>query len=88
MLTDWSISNYSFFVFFQIPSLGMVTPWHMLKDVLLGSKEGWWFLRFDLLDRLTSLIHDFLDFLHLPGTIPRKVHASMIVQTETKFFIY
>ncbi len=55
---------------------------------LCSKMSGWEARRAGGSCGLTSLTQDFLDFLHLPGTIPRKVHASMIVQTEKQFFIY
>jgi hypothetical protein len=36
----------------------------------------------------TSINLDLLDFLHLPGSLPRKTHGSVIMQTERKYFIY
>jgi hypothetical protein len=36
----------------------------------------------------TSINRDLFYFLHLPGSLPRKTHGSVIIQTERKSFIY
>lgn len=59
----------------------------MFQELMAHSK-GWVARRTGGSAGPAALNRDFFDFLSLPGTIPRKTHGSIIIKTETQYFIY
>ena len=59
----------------------------VLNDLMAHSK-GWVVRRSRGSAGPTSINRDLFYFLHLPGSLPRKTHGTVIVQTERKYFIY
>ena len=64
---------------FQMETQSLMISWHTARGGLWrsGGSAG-----------PTSINRDLFNFLHLPGSLPRKTHGTVIVQTERKYFIY
>ncbi len=60
----------------------------LIYDDFMAHSKGWVVRRTGGSAGPTSINRDLFDFLHLPGSLPRKTHGSVIIQTERKYFIY
>jgi hypothetical protein len=54
----------------------------------MANSKGWVARRTGGSSGPTVFNRDMWDFLHLPGTLPRKTYGTVIIQTETKYFLY
>ena len=59
-----------------------------IYDNFMAHSKGWVVRRSGGSAGRTSINRNVCDFLHLPGSVPGKVHGSVIVQTEKQYFIY
>jgi hypothetical protein len=60
----------------------------LIHDDFIAHSKGWVVRRTEGSAGPTSINRDLFNFLHLPGSLPRKTHGYVIIQTERKYFIY
>jgi hypothetical protein len=60
----------------------------LIYEDFMAHSKGWVVRRTGGSAGPTSIKRDLFDFLHLPGSLPRKTFGSVIIQTERKYFIY
>ncbi len=60
----------------------------LIYEDFMAHSKGWVVRRTGGSAGPTLINRDLSDFLHLPGSLPRKTHGSVIIQTERKYFIY
>ncbi len=57
-------------------------------DDLMKHSKGWVARRRGGSAGPTVINRELFDFLHLPGSLPRKAHGTVIIQTEMQYFLY
>jgi hypothetical protein len=59
-----------------------------MYEELLNHSKGWVARRTGGSAGPTAFTRDLFDFLHLPGTLPRQTSGSVIIKTDSQYFIY